>query len=387
MRIIERRLIMRKQLNFLAVAALAIGGVTFTGNAQDVANKADRAGDKVDRAADKTGDALNRGIDKTGDAAQRGVDRLNRNDNAVAGNPAQFPAGIQATKNDDVEDIQSVLGQVAEASLTKDGFDDLVERFVDADRNRIGPWVKDKNRNWATLNGRVDQFQKDWKAKYGQDFDVKHAVVFGSGFQGFTIAQGEIVNPQLLSNWPVPQSNVGGGLNRDLPRTDVKIDTKVDVKNDGKVDGLHREGKVDVKNDGKIDGLDRAADKTGAALDKAGDKIQQGAAKTNENLHELGKPSDKPKDRNLDKGRNVAIVNFPASHGAQMLTVSMIHELPDNWKIDVPDNVDGQVLYDNLLTHLTAVGDMKDKWPDDVNEGYRMVSHHVLMAVYGIPHK
>lgn len=380
---------MRKQLNFLAAAALAIGGVTFISNAQDVANKADRAGDKVDRAADRTGDALNRGIDKTGDAAQRGVDNLNRNDRTNVGGHGQFPAGIQATKNDDSEDIRDVLGQVAEASLTKDGFDDIVERFVDADRNRIGPWVKDGSRNWSTLNGRIAQFQNDWKAKYGQDFDVKHAVVFGEGFKNFTIAQGEIVDPVLLSNWPVQQGNAGGGgnLNRDLPRTDVKVDTKVDVKNDGKIDGLNREGKVDVKNDGKIDGLDRAGDKLAAGADKAGDKLRTGAAKTGENLQELGKPSDKPKDRNLDKGRNVAIVNFPMSHGAQMLTVSMIHELPDNWKIDVPDNVDGQVLYDNLLTHLTAVNEMKDKWPADVNEGYRMVSHHVLMAVYGIPHK
>jgi hypothetical protein len=363
---------MRKQLNFLAAAALAIGGVTFTSNAQDVADKADRAGDKVDRAADKTGDALNRGIDKTGDAAQRGVDNLNRNDRTNVGGHAKLPAGIQATKNDDSEDIRDVLGQVAEASLTKDGFDDLVERFVDADRNRIGPWVKDGSRNWTTLNGRIAQFQADWKAKYGQEFDLKHAVVFGEGFKDFTIAQGEIVDPVLLSNWPVPQGNAGGGgnLNRDLPRTDVKVDTKVDVKNDG-----------------KIDGLDRAGDKVATGLDKAGDKIATGADKAGENLKELGKPSDKPKDRNLDKGRNVAIVNFPMSHGAQMLTVSMIHELPDNWKIDVPDNVDGQVLYDNLLTHLTAVNEMKDKWPDDVNEGYRMVSHHVLMAVYGIPHK
>jgi hypothetical protein len=343
---------MRKQLNFIAAATLAIGGMVFVTNAQDATVKTERTVE-------------------------------------VTARQAQLPAGIQAAKNDDSEDIRDVLAQVTEAALTKDGFDDIVERFVDADRNHIGPWVKDKSRNWTTLNGRIAQFQNDWKAKYGQDFDMKHAVVFGEGFKNFSIAQGEIVDPVLLSNWPVPQSNVGGNLNRDGTRTDVKVDTKVDVKNDGKIDGLNREGKVDVKNDGKIDGLDKAADKTGAAIDKAGDKLAQGADKAGEGLQELGKPSDKPKDRNLDKGRNVAIVNFPASHGAQPLTVSMIHELPDNWKIDVPDNVarDPNQLYNHLLTHLTALNEMKDKWPDDVNEGYRMVSHHVLMAVYGIPHK
>jgi hypothetical protein len=380
---------MRKQLNFLAAAALAVGSVTFFANAQDVANKADRAGDKVDRAADRTGDALNRGIDKTGDATQRGVDNLTRNDRTNVGGHGQFPAGIQATKNDDSEDIRDVLGQVAEASLTKDGFDDIVERFVDADRNRIGPWVKDKSRNWTTLNGRVAQFQADWKAKYGQEFDVNHKLAFGEGFKGFTIAQGEIVDPVLLSNWPVPQSNLGGGnLNdRTLPRTDVKIDQKVDVKNDGKIDGLNREGKVDVKNDGKIDGLDRAGDKVAAGLDKAGDKIAKGADKAGENLNELGKPSDKPADRNLDKGRNVAVVSFPESHGMPELYVSLIHEMPDNWKIDVPDNVDGQKLNDNLCNHLTMFAQHKDQWPTDVNEAYRMAAHHVMMAIYDMPHE
>jgi hypothetical protein len=54
------------------------------------------------------------------------------------------------------------------------------------------------------------------------------------------------------------------------------------------------------------------------------------------------------------------------------------------WKIDVPDDVTGQMLYDNVLKHLTMADEQKDKWPADENEAYRLVAHHVLMAVMNV---
>src|SRR3954467_9881132 len=62
--------------------------------------------------------------------------------------------------------VYTMLGQVTNAALTKGGFNDVVERFNDADRNRIGSWGKDKNNKEKldVLDGRIAQFQKDWKA-------------------------------------------------------------------------------------------------------------------------------------------------------------------------------------------------------------------------------
>ncbi len=89
-------------------------------------------------------------------------------------------------------------------------------------------------------------------------------------------------------------------------------------------------------------------------------------------------------DEKLNKGRNVAVVSINGVDGLPALNTSMIHELPDRWKIDVPDNVDGQMIKDNLQKHLFALGQDAAKWPADVNEAYRLVTHHVLMAVYNI---
>jgi len=89
-------------------------------------------------------------------------------------------------------------------------------------------------------------------------------------------------------------------------------------------------------------------------------------------------------DRNLEQGRNVAYVTVAASHNLPELKVPLIHELPDMWKIDVPDSVTGQQLYDNVLKQLTTANEHKDQWPADVNDGYRAISHHVLMAVMNV---
>jgi hypothetical protein len=77
-------------------------------------------------------------------------------------------------------------------------------------------------------------------------------------------------------------------------------------------------------------------------------------------------------------------VTVRESHGLPELKVPLIHEMPDLWKIDVPDSVDGQKLYDNLLKHLTMANEHKDQWPANVDDGYRMVAHHVLMAVLDV---
>jgi hypothetical protein len=59
--------------------------------------------------------------------------------------------------------------------------------------------------------------------------------------------------------------------------------------------------------------------------------------------------------------------------------------LVPSWRIDIPDNVDGSRLHENLLTHLTAFDEDKSNWPSDVTLAYDLVSHHVLAALAGAP--
>jgi len=268
---------MIKLINWAAAAAVSAGGFAFVSNVR----ADDTVGDKVDRTVDRTKEATGNAVDKTKEKAH------------------------DVKTNWENGRIYTMLGQVTNAALTKGGFNDLVERTNDADRNRIGPWIKDKNNKERldVLDGRIAQFQKDWKAKYGENFKIrKDDVVFGNPM--FTVAQGEIGKDAQLAGERVPAA-------------------------------------------------DTSKPATGG-------------------------------DRNLDKGRNIAYVTVAASHGLPELKVPLIHELPDVWKIDVPDSVTGQKLYDNLLKHLTMANEQKDQWPSDVNDAYRAVSHHVLMAILDI---
>jgi len=41
-------------------------------------------------------------------------------------------------------------------------------------------------------------------------------------------------------------------------------------------------------------------------------------------------------------------------------------------------------LQQNLAKHLDEVNQMKDQWPTDEKEAYKMIAHHVFMAFYDV---
>jgi hypothetical protein len=305
----------------MTAAALAVGGMTYTGCDRDEtvssnnpsATTRDTAGDKVDRAMERTGDAVGTAVDKTVDATQdagdklanatdRAGDRLREGTRDATDSAQQAGARIgdrvdQGTAAaPDAEGIRDVLAIVTEAALTENGLDDLTERLGDADRNRIGDAIEADFPEHAAL---VKQFRADWKAKYNQEFDVKEAQAYPEAM--FSIRQGEI----------------------------------------------------------------GAAAPSGAEVatgQRAGDV-----------------------DANRERGRNVAAVSIAASHGMPGLSVPLIHEAPDAWKIDAPDSLTAAKLRSNVVAHLKAAHAMKAQWPADVNQGYAAVTHHVLMAILDQP--
>ena len=331
---------MKKSLCALFALALAVGlGRWSMADDEASGKKVDRAVDnasnKVDRATDKVGDTARDATNKTKDK----IGDIDVKTEKSAGQTADLPAGIQKATKDDSEDIRASLADLSEAVMSK-SFHRVRNKLVDADRNRL----KDLNDNDAAFAGRIEQIRKDWKAKYGKDFDIEHKVAFGQDFKGFTIVQGEIANPALLSNWPVDnKSKAGAG-------------------------GSLKVG--DTKIEGQVGAGGNAANATATGA-----------------RDEANKSGNKPGDRNLEKGRNVAIVTFPSAQGAPELTASLIHELPDQWRFDIPDNIDSMKFYQNLLAHMTEFGEAKDQWPTDVNEASRMITHHVLEALYDMPAK
>jgi len=230
----------------------------------------------------------------------------------------------------DADDIRKSVASATEATVTKGGYDKLVRRFVDADRDRLSKFKASDN--FAKLDGRIDQFQKDWKSKYNQDFDFTRISkdVFNDQFARVTA--GEIGEARTAAGKEAPSGNpqnVTGGPASDLQKSGVA-------------------------------NPDANSNKTGGG------------------------------ETNKDPGRNIATVTIPAlapmagsnATASKELAIPLIHELPDSWKIDVPDNLDGQRLHDNLLKHLTMVDEDRANWPADVNAAYRVVTQHMMTALF-----
>lgn len=273
---------MRKALSFVVVAALG-AGVGFS-SAQYVA---------------------------AADAPQQTSDR------EAANKPPEFPAGFQLKNVGDLNDIRGEFGNIANKAVEKDKFGSFLHELTDQDRERMKDF---KQQDYTTLNGVIAQFRKDWKAKYGHDFDIENQTqVYGDQF---TIVQGVVTDPAVaLANWPVQ------------PAASSAAHTQTDQA--------------------------RLAGSEQQKADAAG-------------------------DANLGKGREVAIARIPGGEGMHAITASLIHEHPDHWRFDIPNNINSQEIHTQLQNHLTYLDQHKDQWPADENAAYRDVTRHVVAAIYNV---
>jgi hypothetical protein len=87
----------------------------------------------------------------------------------------------------------------------------------------------------------------------------------------------------------------------------------------------------------------------------------------------------KPDDKTRIDSR--AVVLIEASHGAPMATLAMVKSQDGQWKLDTPQGVDEQRLRASLARHLDMIEKDKANWPSDQNEAYRLVAHHVFLAI------
>ncbi len=185
----------------LTIAALAVSGLTFLGCDKDqTASKTqttvtrtdtstgDTAGAKTDRALNRAGDAVSNAADKTGDALGRAVDKTTDTARTAADKTASAigratastqPAGAAIVP--DLDKIRVVIADTVDDALTRNHFDNLVDRFTKGDRDRLS---KPANNMMDDINAQVDQINSAWKAKYNQDFDIKahRENVFNSQF-------------------------------------------------------------------------------------------------------------------------------------------------------------------------------------------------------------
>jgi len=310
----------------IAAAALAAGGFGYVG-----CDSNETATNTPNNTSGQTaGDKVNRAMDRAGDAVGNAVDK-------TAEATRDAGARVAAATEGAVEGARGRLGEVdrgTAAAPDAEGIRDILATVTEAALTENG---------LDNLTGRLVDADRD---RLGQAVDAdfpEHA---------------ELVR-QFRADWKAKYNqefDIRGAEEKVFPQTLFSV----------------RQGEIPRAAAGAEVDVDRNAD-GGATVDvdaRSGvDSPDTTSADANRN----------------DPGRNVAAVEVKGSHGMPGLTVPLIHEAPDNWRIDAPDSLDGNRLRQNVLEHLRAAHGMKDQWPSDVNQAYATVSHHVLMAILDKP--
>ncbi|MDP2274329.1 MAG: hypothetical protein Q8K32_26530 [Archangium sp.] len=238
---------------------------------------------------------------------------------------AKLPTGARYdAKLPHADELRASLASVTGAVFGSDGeLNDVIDKLVDLDRDRM-----DKH---PLMETDFDQKQLSaLKAKVSQikkSFEDKYGEPFkiakNEVYAPLQFAEGEITDAaQFSQRWPVVLSSTKQGS---------------------------------------------SAPKSSAAAGK-----EQGLS---EKVREQG---------NIEAGRDFGIAQFPAEAGLPVTMVSFIDEA-FGWKIDVSDSLTTSQLRDNLLKQLTAMSQQVDTWPANVNDAYRLASHHVAIALVGTP--
>jgi hypothetical protein len=241
----------------------------------------------------------------------------------------QLPAGVTAKDLNSDKAIEKSFKSITEDALSTTGFDNLAKMLSDQDYDHVkqslgkSPFSNVDGNNNKRLKDVVTSFSDAWKTKYNQKFDIDVSRVFGG--TSLSIATGEVSDPNaLIGNWPVDSSMLS------------------------KMTGSAAGGKA-----------------TAEDIRETQDKAFGGRV-------------------NLEKGRNVAVATLHSGTALKDVTASLIHETASGWKFDVPNTLTAQQLYDNLVANLSYLDQHREALPADVNDGYRLVSHAVIAAIYDV---
>src|SRR5437588_10171862 len=98
-----------------------------------------------------------------------------------------------------LDNIRKQLATTTNIAFSKNDFGKFVDGLSLVNRERMKDY---KNQDFKTLDGVIDQINKDWNAKYGHDFKIDKASDVIN--EQFTIVQGVVTNPEVAAaNWPV----------------------------------------------------------------------------------------------------------------------------------------------------------------------------------------
>jgi hypothetical protein len=272
----------------------------------------------------------------------------NQNQNANTNINTADATGQNGLQSADIQGVRDLLARATNDATTENGLSDLRTLFVEPNsnpavpNNNIGALQKTnsavpqqgaipaksasadvENGAMTDFNGRVAQFQSDWKAKFNQDFHVDDAAVVYADIQP--------------SNVVACNSNP----NSEPQAASAQIPAANGVK--GKPAENARETGNTVPNTNNA----------------ANSQVSQ-AAQANCQTYAL---------------------TLPAHGKSAPVTLTLVRQPTGEFRFASSPMMDNITLEKNMVQQLQAVDDHKDRWPSDLNKAERTVSNHIFMAI------
>jgi hypothetical protein len=199
---------MTRKIHFIAAAALALGGMSFT-----TASAAQNSGQE---SGQKSAQNQQSQQEQSQSQQRQGNGQIVTEDIVIYGvlepaNSQQITPGFGRTEMRERSSVLDALSKVAESTLQKkNGLSNLLQCVEKKDRQRLEQAFSKSDSQ--KLDGAIAQFQKAWLQRFNKDFDASSQVASFSHL--FTIYAGEITNPTMLSDWPVKQDQGQQGQNQ-----------------------------------------------------------------------------------------------------------------------------------------------------------------------------
>lgn len=370
---------MRRSTAFLTAAALAIGGISLPSQvfgqqqnqteAPGAANGQTGSSNSSSSLQDRESAQAGRHMDQV-----KGVQDLfaRATDAAVSENGISQLSGMFASR----QDMEAHEAGANRTGLSRDAAEQAgAARASGASNNgsrtgaaetagqeaRAAGAAAGQNADTHQLDQIVQQIRQEWKQKYNQDFKISNEAVVFSDITAADIGRREprTAGSELRGTNP--------GESRDLSG-DQRGTPPAGTSNERGTTGANTGASTDAGSSAAS-----SSDRSGAyAHNDRTSSSASGSASS-----ELNATARQAGERQM--GHPIT-VNVPAVRGTEAVEVRVIHEGGD-FKFASHNQIDQQKLQQALETHLREVQSSKSDWPADVNQGYRLVTQHVLMAI------
>jgi len=276
-----------------------------------------------------------------------------------------------ATVNVSESDARRVLSETLNAALTKGQLKSLNQQFAQADQQRLG----DLSQQAQQLDAGLDQLRQAYKDKFQKDLDLSQNAdqIFTAQF--FQIGGGTGDQASAASASQSPDSSSTASNSAGTASSSDRTSTNADSARTASAGTSGTSGASASDTSSASAGTSsKSGTGTGTSSSSTGGTGASASGTASADQAQTAGSSS-----GASSSSQMTSLTIPKSHGIESTSVKLIQE-GGQWKIDLPDSVDGKQLAQNLQKHVDMAVQQKDQWGSDASEAQRAIAHHVLMA-------